>query len=517
MKNKLIASLLLFVVFAISSFAQENKTTKKKPNIIVIISDDQEMNTIGAYGSAQAQTPNIDRLASEGMVHTRAYTTASLCIPTRYSCLTGQYASRSRYSLYQPMTSQAVIANGTYFVEDTKTIAQALQKEGYFTVAVGKWHNMAHERNAPNHPSNITANLPKNADPKDPQVISQLKAAQHYLKESLKHYGFDYAECLVDGNLESYPSALDHHNVEYTVRGAVDFLDEAPKDQPFFLWTAFTTTHGPREKITSASIHMTAEGYSDRALGVMPSREEILKTVKKKGNVLNETVTWMDAGVGAILDKLTERGQAENTLVIFLSDQQNLGKSTPYESGSNIPFIARWPAVIEPNTKNSTLFDVTDMAATVMAIAEAQPLEGMHLDGLNLLPVWEGKKDVLKSHIFTEMGHTKAIIGQKYKYIAIRYDPTQLENGFVPPTSGSVPELAQSGQLKGLRKETPFGQSKRIGIMDPDQLYDLSNDPNETKNLAYNPEYKEILNAMKSELSKEITALRRSFGEFQKK
>jgi arylsulfatase A-like enzyme len=412
------------------------------------------------------------------------------------------------------MTSQTTIANNTYFLEDTKTIAQALQEAGYYTGAVGKWHNMRHERNDPSHPSNLTGSLPKDADPKDPQVIAQLKAAQQYLKERLQYFGFDYAECLVDGNLEHYPSALEHHNVEYTVRGAVDFLDQAPKNQPFFLWTAFTTTHGPREAITSASIHMTAEGYSDRALGVMPSREDILKTVKNKGKVYHETVTWMDAGVGAILNKLDARGQADNTLVIFLADQQNEGKSTPYESGSNIPFIARWPAVIQPKTGNDTLFDVTDMAATFMDIAGAEPLEGMHLDGLSLLPVWKGEKNVLKSHIFTEMGHTKAIIGEKYKYIAIRYDPKKLKKGYVPPTSGSVLELAQSGKFNGLKGGTPFGQAKRIGIIDPDQLYDLSQDPNETRNLANNPEYEKILDSLKSELFKQMTSLGRPFGEF---
>jgi arylsulfatase A-like enzyme len=401
-----------------------------------------------------------------------------------------------------------------FFVEDTKTIAQALQKAGYYTGAVGKWHSMAHEKNAPSHPSNLTGSLPKDADPKDPQVIAQLKAAQNYLKERLQHFGFNYAECLVDGNLDHYPDALAHHNIEYTVRGAVDFLDQAPGNQPFFLWTAFTTTHGPQEAITSADIRMTPEGYSDRALGVMPSREDILKTVKKKGRVYYETVTWMDAGVGAILDKLDERGQAENTLVIFLSDQQNPGKSTPYENGSNIPFIARWPAVIQPDTENNALFDVTDMAATFMAIAGAEPLEGMHLDGLSLLPVWEGKKDFLKPYVFTEMGQSKAIITYRYKYIAIRYDPNQLKKGFVPPTSGSVGELARSGQLNGLRGQTPFGQSRGLGIIDPDQLYDLSQDPNETRNLANNPEYAAILEAMQSALSEQITALGRPFGEF---
>ncbi len=510
-KNKRIVLIVgLIIGFAPSLFAAQ------RPNIIVIISDDQEMNTIGAYGIKRAQTPNMDRLANEGVVHSRAYTTAALCVPTRFSCLTGQYASRSRNPLYLPMTSQAVMGNGTFFVEDTRTIAQALRKVGYFTGAAGKWHNKMKipGENDPKHPSNVTQRLPRDADPRDPQVIAQLKAVQDYLREELKHFGFDYAECLIDGNLETYPDALNHHNVEYIVRGAIDFLDQAPKDQPFFLWTAFTTTHGPREKITSASIHITPEGYSDRALGVMPSREEILRTVKNKGNIYHETVTWMDAGVGAILDKLDELGQAENTLVIFMADQQNVGKSTPYESGANIPFIARWPEVIQPKTENSTLFDVTDMAATFMAIAGAKPLEGMHLDGLSLLPVWEGKKDVLKSHIFTEMGHTKAVIGPQYKYIAIRYDPRRLENGFVPPTKGSVPELARSGQLKGLRGETPFGQSKRMGIMDTDQLYDLNKDPNETRNLANNPEYKEILNTMKSELTKQITDLGRPFGEF---
>jgi hypothetical protein len=106
-KNILIIGLIIGL--SMSLFAAQ------RPNIIVMISDDHSMDSLGAYGGEQAHTPNIDRLAKEGVMHTRAYTTASLCVPTRFSCLTGQYASRARYPLHRPMTTQANIGNSAFF------------------------------------------------------------------------------------------------------------------------------------------------------------------------------------------------------------------------------------------------------------------------------------------------------------------------------------------------------------------------------------------------------------------
>jgi arylsulfatase A-like enzyme len=223
-------------------------------------------------------------------------------------------------------------------------------------------------------------------------------------------------------------------------------------------------------------------------------------------------VTWMDAGVGAILNKLDQMGVTENTLVIFLADQQNIGKSTPYECGANIPFIARWPKVIPAQSENHSLLDVTDMAATVIDLAGATP--DKELDGMSLRPLWKNQVQQLKPYIFTEMGQTKAVIGQDYKYIAFRYEPKLLKRGYVPPEGGSIAKLAKQGAFKGLRNNSPFGQAKRIGIADPDQLYHLGKDPKEKNNLAHQPEQKEQLERMKRELSHYIQDLGRHFGEF---
>ena len=115
---RFIISIILMLIF--SSLAVE------RPNILVLISDDQNMDSIGAYG-ARFKTPHIDRLASEGIMHTRAYTTSSLCVPTRYSCLTGSYPSRSRNRYFKGYNYQPAIRNGAFFCKHDRTIVEALQ------------------------------------------------------------------------------------------------------------------------------------------------------------------------------------------------------------------------------------------------------------------------------------------------------------------------------------------------------------------------------------------------------
>ena len=478
-----------------------------RPNILVLISDDQNLDSIGAYGARYA-TPNIDRLAKEGVLHTRAYTTSSLCVPTRYSCLTGSYPSRSRNRYFKDYDVQPVVRNGAFFCETDRTIVEAIQKVGYFTGAAGKWHNDYHDLLP-------LDKIPQDADPNDPKIKSMLLDSVRIQRDLLKSYGFDYAENIFAGNVEDqYPKALEHHNVEYIVKGAIDFLDIVPKDQPFFLWTAFTTTHGPREPIETADITVTPEGYSEKARGIMGPRSDISKRHK---NVTEQTVIWMDEGIGVILDKLEEQDRLDNTLVIFLSDQQNTGKSTPYECGNNIPFIARWPnGGLKAGVSNDTLIDVTDMAATFMDVADAKPVEGMRMDGMSILPVWSGKSHKLKSAIFTEMGYAKGVVTKNWKYIAIRYSEEILRRGFNPNLTGTIKENFIAGNFDLLWKKTPFGQiiKQDVGFADPDQLYNLKSDPDEQNNLAKDPKNKKIMDEMKKSLSEYIKSIGRPFGEF---
>lgn len=493
------------LIMAQLSFANERQ---ERPNILVLISDDHNNNTIGCYG-ARFKTPHIDRLAKEGVRHTRAYTPSSLCVPTRYACLTGSYPSRCRNKLFKEYDFQPPIRNGAFFCETDRTIAMALQKAGYYTGVAGKWHNDFH---------NLLPlyDIPNDADPNDPAIKAMLEESVRIQQELLYGYGFDYAECITAGNVEDeYPKALEHHNVEYTVKGALDFLEQAPKNKPFFLWTAFTTTHGPREPIESADVTVTHEGYSDRAVGIMRPRSEIAKQHK---DVTEQTVIWMDEGIGVILDTLEKQGQLDNTLVIFLADQQNTGKSTPYECGNNIAFIARWPnGGLKAGTVNETLLDVTDMAATFMDVAQAKPVEGLHLDGMSIRPVWNGKTDVLKEALYTEVGYSKGVVTKEWKYIAIRYNDEILERGFNPNLRGSLRENMEAGNFDLLWAKTPFGQKiKKIGWADPDQLFDLRNDPDEQHNLADHPECQQKMAEMKKHLSRYVQSIGRPFGEFGK-
>jgi arylsulfatase A-like enzyme len=498
-----ILTIVGLAVLALGSVAKDSR-----PNILVLISDDQNMNSIGAYGSNYA-TPHLDRLAAEGILHTRAYTTATLCVPTRYSCLTGLYPSRSTHPNFGPLSKQPSIRNGAAFQSDERTVVQSLRQAGYYTGVTGKWHNDLDLENLWNK-------IPKDADPKASQVVADLKAIQDELRVRLDRYGFNYAECITEGNLDHFPAKLEHHNIEYTVKGAVDFLDKVPEDKPFFLWTAFTTTHGPHEPIDSGDVRHTPEGYTEKHLGLMPERSKYIDAKSKWRNVVKEMVLWMDGGIGVILDKLEAEGELDNTLIIFLSDQQNAGKASPYERGANIPFIARWPVAIEPNSQSDTLIDVTDMAATFLDLAETEAVEGLHLDGLSIAPVWRGETDTLKPVILTESGFAKGIITKDFKYIAIRYNEDALERGFVPPQRGGIKEHLSQGSFDLLWEKNPFGQARDNigGMVDPDQLFDLRKDPDEIQNLAQNPEYEKVLKVMQAHLSDFVQIIGRPFGEF---
>lgn len=498
--NKMVLGSALLVAGVADSIGAE----RAQPNILVLISDDHNSNTLGCYGG-KFDTPNIDRLAEEGMRFTRAYTVSTLCVPTRYSILTGSYPSRCRNKLFREYDYQPSIRNGAFFCDTDRTIAQALQRSDYFTGASGKWHNDFHDLFSLHE-------IPRDADPRDPEIVKLLQATKEETRQLMAKYGFDYAESITQGNLSEYPDALDHHNVEYTVKGALDFLDQAPEDKPFFLWTAFTTTHGPRERIDSVDVTVTAEGITEKAVGVMPPRSTFVDGSEKW--IEKQTVLWMDAGVGAILDKLRAMGELDNTLIVFLSDQQNSGKATPYESGANIPFIARWPGVIPAGSVSDVLVDTTDLAATVMDAAGAEPVEGMHLDGLSIIPVWTGETNQLKAAVYGEIGFAKSVVTRDWKYIAIRYNQESLDRGFVPPQSGTMDEHIAKGSFDILWEKTPFGQPRDIGIVDPDQLYDLRRDPDEQNNLVGNPEYADVLADMKQRLSQEVQKIGRPFGEF---
>ena len=134
--------------------------------------------------------------------------------------------------------------------------------------------------------------------------------------------------------------------------------------------------------------------------------------------------------------------------------------------------MGTFPKGIKAGRVSDALIDVTDMAATFLDVSGAKPVVGAILDGMSIAPLWRGEKDSLKTSILTEMGFSKAVVTDDFKYIAIRYDDKTLARGFVPPKSGSLKDHLEKGAFKLLWKKTPFGQpTKTIGMADPDQLF----------------------------------------------
>lgn len=478
---------------------------EERPNIVFVIVDDLNSSFIRSLGG-WFPSKGIDRLAEEGMIFRRAYSTSAMCVPTRYTCITGSYASRSTW--FGPKEETGRILNNCFLEPHTVTVAQALQQAGYRTGHVGKWHSTA-DRDLER------LSISEDADPRDPEVEEMLQENNARLSEVIRSFGYDYVGGLVDGNLDhSYPRAAAIHNMEYVVKGAFDFLEQ-DDDRPFFLWVAATLVHSPKIDLKQDDVRITPVGVREDHLGVMPPRQSILDRFGGTPNNNQAKMACLDDGVGALLDRLDELKIAENTLVIFMADQQHNGKGTCYENGANVSFLARWPRVIQAGSVCDALVDNTDLASTWMALAGAEPLPGMVLDGYSLMPLFRGQDMVLRDAVFLEMGYSKAVVTDRYSYLAVRYPQELLDSGFVPPRHGTVKEHEQQGTFDMfLYERNPFGQRRGVGIVDPDQLYDLKNDPEQQVNLASNPEYGPQFEVMKKLLRDKVKQSDRPFGEF---
>ena len=289
---------------------------EKRPNVLFIITDDQRLDTFGFLRN-KAHTPHIDKLARASLYFTRAYASSSVCTPSRYSCLTGQYASRAPSDAFKRSTTdegQTNVQWNTDIVPGQVTLPAVLRRAGYVTGAVGKWHN-----GGPKTWKTLRSRLPPDGDPSDPRVARALAEAQQALHAHVRSCGFDYAEAINLGNFSAHPlRRLRHHNQEWITKAALDFI-EANKKKPFYLYMATTLMHGPTPiKSLGADPRITHGGLLPGPLEVQPPRESVLRRAKAAGvKGPLAAATWLDDGVGVVMKKLDELGLAENTLVIY--------------------------------------------------------------------------------------------------------------------------------------------------------------------------------------------------------
>ena len=215
--------------------------SRRKPNILFIITDDQELDSFGFINN-KALTPHINRLAAEGVYFSRGYASSSVCTPSRYTCMTGRYASRSQVRKFTNNITeegQTWVHWNADLAQKEANIAKVLRDNGYATGIVGKLHGFE----LSSHHKSIN----RHSDPHDPETIRHLREDQQLFAHELKQHGFDFAAHLHRGNLgsgRSIPLSLCQHAPEWTAQAALAFI-EKNKDRPFYLYYATTLLHGP--------------------------------------------------------------------------------------------------------------------------------------------------------------------------------------------------------------------------------------------------------------------------------
>jgi arylsulfatase A-like enzyme len=520
-----------------------------RPNIVLILTDDQspiaervpglyEPHTFGAYGG-QVFTPNIDRMAAEGIRFDQANVATPVCTPSRYNYLTGRYATRSLGPRFNQLYPPGTMARPENMVEldppgMRRNLPQLLQDAGYRTGFVGKSHLIN------NHLLDSTDNwerhglrtFPHDADPYDPAISAALAHNHAKWSEWMKPYGFDFVDGFYTANLhEQFLEANYAHHLEWTVSKALNFL-EGSRDsrQPFFLYFATTIPHGPHPYEMQkgrypygldADIRITPEGLSWDKYAFMPTRAEIRARNHAAG--LPEEVaymTWFDAGVGAILQKLRDIGADENTIVILTSDHGHwrMGKATLYDGGLRVPMIVRWPASKQAGRSYGELISSIDFAPTVLDLAGITPPAGADIDGRSYRAVLEGSEAPIQDAIFSELGSARSVKTKKWKYIAVRY------------TKEEQASIARGEKFSGHDASTLidrpyYSWNSELGFyaamhnphyFEIDQLYDLEADPREERNVF--AEHPEVVAEMRERLAIWLrTFPDRPYGEFTRR
>ncbi len=500
-------------VLTLPTVACANKRTDKRPNIILFITDDQDKHSIGAYGG-NSLTPNLDRMAREGMVFHHAYVSSTVCTPSRYSFLTGRYAGRSyskRYEEECPPGKQGFPSFNVELEEDNMNVGAVLQKSGYVTGYVGKFHVGSDIKRPQEYEKFGLRYVSTDAMP-NPAGTAAFQHNERCYREFLKKKGFSWAKNIYWGNLQK---PFNHHNPEWTIEAALEFIEEN-KDQPFYLHYCTTLVHGPPKswRISMDHPHVSGEGILDKAPNVMTDRQVLLKRLEKKGlDPLqgHAGYTWVDDSVGAILKKLDELGIANNTLIVFISDHGSNMKGALYNiDGTNVPCIMRWPKGIRAGAKCDELIQNIDFVPTFFDLAGAKIPDEYILDGQSLQTLFGGKNPKRwREHLYFEMGSGRAVCTKDWKYIAIRYPKEQIDK-----IKKARPDLLPKLMAYIGRSGIGTRGARNPNFFDYDQLYNVKKDANERKNLAGNPKYHKQLAAMRRMLRKDLESFGRPFGEF---
>ena len=378
----------------------------KRPNMIFVVADDLGYADLGCYGGRPAPfgavSPNLDALASAGLMLTQGYANSPVCSPTRFALMTGRYQYHLRGAAEEPINSKSKGSTVLGLPPEHPTLPSLLKAAGYHTALIGKWH-LGY-----------------------PPAFSPIKSGYDEFFGPMSG-GVDYfTHCSNNGTHDLYLGEAEHHEEGYLTdllsRKAVDYVQRmsAPeqRDRPFFLSLHYTAPHWPWETRDDAHVAQEVKDHLFHLHG---------------GNIdtYRRMIHHMDEGLGELVQALRQSGQLENTLIVFTSDNGGErfsdnwplvgGKMDLTEGGIRVPWIAHWPNVIAPGSVSAQHCLTMDWTATLLDLGQVTPDPNYPLEGLSLKALLENPLHTFERPMFWRMNHRgqRAMRLGPWKYLRV--------------------------------------------------------------------------------------------------
>ena len=441
----------LLTLLLVNPLSLKASYAKDRPNIVIMMTDDQGYGDIGAHGNPYLKTPNIEAIGERGLEMTN-FITYPNCSATRAGLLTGRYPYR---------TGVTAVTQVDHFMRGSETtLAEVLADNGYRTGIFGKWHL------GDNHP---------------------MRPTDQGFQEALVHKGGGIGQAAGPANNTYFDPILEHNNVSKKYKGycddiftdaAMDFMSKKDK-KPFLLYLSTNLPHLPLQVPDKL-----AEPY--RKMGLHEDNALVYGMIDS-----------IDYNVGRVMAKLKKLGLEENTIVLFLSDNgprhrrtkndsypgrwvANLRgtKTSVYDAGIKVPFYVQWPGKIDPQKQAENMGTIIDLFPTLLEVADVDLPKNVHIDGRSLLPLWT-------------KGETKNVENRDF-FVQMHYGPTPFKYMHFNVRTSKYKLVSPHDFPHGIvHQPTDFVLQNVVKNL---ELYDMENDPSERINIA--KQHPDIVEAM---------------------
>ncbi|MGF1758253.1 sulfatase [Photobacterium sagamiensis] len=392
----------------------DNTQVKKQPNILFILLDDLGWKDLSCYGSDFYETPRLDLLAQQGMRFTNAYASCPVCSPTRASIISGKSPARLGVTQWLGGYSEGKLAHVPYvdhLSTEHTSIASVLRDNGYSTWHVGKWHLSKHD-----------------------ETRSETYPDKHGFDVNIAgcDWGHPFNGYFAPYGIETLEEGEEGEYLTDRITDEAINLIQADQEKPWFMHLSHYAVHTPIEchphlvekyKAKAASLGLDkkdpfvkGESFSCAHL----KDDHVLRRIIQSDPVYAAMMENLDWNVGRVLDALEATGQADNTIVVFYSDNGGLatsegsptcnaplaeGKGWMYEGGTREPLLVRWPAVIKPNTLCSEPVSSMDFFPLFLEAAQLPLMPEHHEDGVSFMPLLKGDASFKRGPLFWHYPH----------------------------------------------------------------------------------------------------------------